>query len=222
MAPLIEVRDARPDDADSLVMLWREMAAGTGHQSRLLAAPTVESARASIARQQNDPFGRLLLGEIEGEPGGMAFLRQTPISPLHDEVTVSVEYLHVSDHARRHGLGKALIAEAAGWAEHENCPHLAVVAPAVAREANRFLARLGLGQAGVLRFASTHTVRRRLAAEHAPNLLALLSSRRSVIARRAQLTRPPLTEVLTEALTDDPAYAGSELRIPAEPESAGT
>ena len=214
MAPLIEVRDARPDDADALVTLWREMAAGTGHQSRLLAAPSAESARASIARQQNDPFGRLMVGEIDGRLGGMAYLRQTPISPLHDEVTVTVEYLHVSDHARRHGLGKALIAEAAGWAEHENCPHLAVVAPAVAREANRFLARLGLGQAAVLRFASTHTVRRRLAAEHAPNLLALLSSRRSVIARRAQLTRSPLT--------DDPAYATTELRIPAEPESAGT
>jgi GNAT superfamily N-acetyltransferase len=213
VAPLIEVRDARPDDADALVMLWREMAAGTGPQSRLLAAPTAESARSSIARQRNDPFGRLLLGEIDGETGGMAYLRQTPISPLHDEVTVTVEYLHVSDHARRHGLGKALIAEAAGWAEHENCPHLAVVAPAVAREANRFLARLGLGQAGVLRFASTHTVRRRLAAEHAPNLLALLSSRRSVIARRAQLTRSPLI--------DDPAYA-ADLRFPAEPESAGT
>jgi GNAT superfamily N-acetyltransferase len=214
VAPLIEVRDARPDDADSLVTLWQEMAAGTGHQSRLLAAPSAESARASIARQQNDPFGRLVVGEIDGRLGGMAYLRQTPISPLHDEVTVSVEYLHVSDHARRHGLGKALIAEAAGWAEHENCPHLAVVAPAIAREANRFLARLGLGQAGVLRFASTHTVRRRLAAEHAPNLLALLSSRRSVIARRAQLTRSPLA--------DDPAYATTELRIPAEPESAGT
>jgi GNAT superfamily N-acetyltransferase len=214
VAPLIEVRDARPDDADALVTLWREMAAGTGHQSRLLAAPTVESARASIDRQRNDPFGRFVVGEIDGRLGGMAYLRQTPISPLHDEVTVTVEYLHVSDHARRHGLGKALIAEAAGWAEHENCPHLAVVAPAVAREANRFLARLGLGQAAVLRIAGTHTVRRRLAAEHAPNLLALLSSRRSVIARRAQLTRPPLT--------DGPAYAGSELRIPAEPESAGT
>lgn len=211
MAPAIEVRDADPADADALVTLWREMAVGTGHQARLLAAPSAESARSSIAKHAGDPRGRLVVGEIDGELGGMAYLRQAPISPLHDEVTVTVEYLHVSDHARRHGLGKALIAEAAAWAEHENCPHLAVVAPPIAREANRFLARLGLGQAGVLRFASTHTVRRRLAAEHAPNLLALLSSRRSVMARRAQLARP--------ALEDDSEYG--ELTLPAAPESAG-
>ncbi|GAA1612936.1 hypothetical protein GCM10009789_78970 [Kribbella sancticallisti] len=222
MAPAIEVRDARPDDADALVTLWRDMAVGAGHQSRLLAAPSVESARASVAGHQDDRCGRLIVGEIDGRLGGMAYLRQAPISPLHDEVTVTVEYLHVSDHARRHGLGKALIAEAAAWAEHENCPHLAVLAPPVAREANRFLARLGLGQAGVVRFASTHTVRRRLAAEHAPNLLALLSSRRSVIARRAQLARSPLPEDLQhdELRHDDPQYG--ELRLPAAPESTGT
>jgi GNAT superfamily N-acetyltransferase len=215
VAPAIEVRDARPDDAGALVTLWSEMAAGAGHQARLLTAPSVESAQASVAKLANDPSGRLLVGEIDGELGGMAYLRQAPISPLHDEVTVTVEYLHVSDRARRHGLGKALIAEAAAWAEHENCPHLAVVAPPVAREANRFLARLGLGQAGVLRFASTHTVRRRLAAEHAPNLLALLSSRRSVMARRAQLARSPLTGDHSDEQYD-------EFRLPAAPESTGT
>lgn len=215
MAPAIEVRDARPDDGDALVTLWREMALGTGHQARLLAAPSVESVRSSVNRHAEDPASRLVVGEIDGVLGAMAYLRQTPISPLHDEVTVTVEYLHVTDHARRHGLGKALIAEAAAWAEHESCPHLAVLAPPVAREANRFLARLGLGQAGVLRFASTHTVRRRLAAEHAPNLLALLSSRRSVMARRAQLARSPLP-----ADDDDSQYG--EVRLPAEPESAGT
>jgi len=199
VAPVIEVRDARPDDAETLVTLWRELTTGTGHQARLLAAPSEESARAAVARHRDDPAGRLIVGEIDGVLGGMAYLRQTPLSPLHDETTVMVEYLHVTDHARRHGLGKALMAEAASWAEHGNCPHLAVLAPPVAREANRFLARLGLGQAGMVRFASTHTVRRRLAAEHAPNMLGLLSSRRSVIARRAQLPRSPLVE--------DPSYA---------------
>ncbi|ADB32151.1 GCN5-related N-acetyltransferase [Kribbella flavida DSM 17836] len=207
MASAIAVRDARPEDAADLVTLWGEMALGTAHQ-RVLTAPTPESVLTSIERLATDPGGRLVVGELEGRLSGMAYLRRTPVSPLHAEVTMTVEYLHVADHARRHGLGKALIAEAAAWAEHENCPYLGVVAPAVAREANRFLARLGLGQAAVLRFAGTHTVRRRLAAEHAPNLLALLSSRRSVVARRAQLGRHP----------GEPAG----LSFPAEPESAGT
>jgi GNAT superfamily N-acetyltransferase len=213
----IEVRDARPDDADTLVALWRDMAVGTGHQSRLLTAPTAASARASVTKHLADPSSRLIVGEIDGVVAAMAYLRRRPISPLHDEVTVAMEYLHVNDAFRRHGLGKAMIAEAAAWAERENSPHLAVLAPATAREANRFLARLGLGQAGVLRFASTHTVRRRLAAEHSPNLLALLSSRRSVVARRAMLARPPLADDRTRAVAPSP-----ELSFPAAPESAGT
>jgi GNAT superfamily N-acetyltransferase len=186
----VEVRDARPGDAEALVALWRELSSASGLPSRLPAPPSPADAQIAIGKHLDDPFGRLLVVELDGVVHGMAYLRRTAISPLHDDTTVTVEYLHVSDASRRHGLGKALIAEAVAWAEHDSCLHLAVVAPAVAREANRFLARLGLGQAGVLRFATTHTVRRRLTSDHAPNLhapnlLALLSSRRSAIARRA-------------------------------------
>jgi GNAT superfamily N-acetyltransferase len=209
VAAAIEVRDARQGDAGALVALWRELTTAGAHPSRLPATPSEAVVEVAVGKHLEDPSSRLLVGELDGRVHAMAYLRRTAITPLHDDQTVTVEYLHVSDAARRHGLGKALIAEAVAWAEHENCSHLAVVAPAIAREANRFLARLGLGQAGVLRFANTHTVRRRLAAEHAPNLLALLSSRRSVIAHRAQLGRPVPVE---------PA----EVSYPAEPESAGT
>jgi GNAT superfamily N-acetyltransferase len=235
VAPAIKVRDARPGDAETLITLWREMSLGTGHhQSRLLSPPSAASVRASVTRHLTDPSCRLVVGELDGRIGAMAYLRRAPISPLHYEATITVEYLHVSDAARRHGLGKALIAEAAAWAEHENCSHLAAVAPAAARETNRFLARLGLGQAGMLRFASTHTVRRRLAAEHAPNLLALLSSRRSVLARRALLSRSGLLDdagYLTPigertGFTGRDSHAvtersAAEFSFPAAPESAG-
>jgi GNAT superfamily N-acetyltransferase len=187
--PLIEVRDADAADVESLVRLWGEMTVGTGHQSRLLVQPSHLSARAAIARQAGDPYARLVVAELDGEVAAMAYLRRAPISPLHDEDTVTVEYLHVADAARRHGLGKALIAEAAAWAEEVGSPGLAVIARASARDANRFFARLGLGQAAVVRFASTHKIRRRLAAAHSPNLLGLISSRRSVLARRAMLQR---------------------------------
>ena len=217
MASAIEVRDARSGDTDALIALWRELASGAGHPSRLPAAPSPSAVEVAVSKHLDDPFGRLVVGELDGAVHGMAYLRRTAISPLHDDFTVTVEYLHVSDEARRHGLGKALIAEATAWAEYENCAHLAVIAPPIAREANRFLARLGLSQAGVLRYATTHTVRRRLAAEHAPNLLALLSSRRSVIARRAQLGRP-----LPADVPHLDVHAEADVTYPAEPESAGT
>jgi GNAT superfamily N-acetyltransferase len=172
--------------------------------------------RTAIARHADDPTCRLVVGLCDGEVVAMAYLRRMAISPLHDEATVTVEYLHVMDAARRHGLGKALIAEAAFWAERVNSTHVAVLAPAIGREANRFLARLGLGQAGVLRFAGTHTIRRRLAAEHAPNLLALLSSRRSVLARRAMLHR-----ATDPAVFEEVEVPVTEINFPAAPESAG-
>ena len=222
MLPIIEVRDAQPDDIEALLSLWREMVPGSGHQSRLLVPPTKKSGRAAIARQAGDPYSRLIVAELDAEVCAMAYLRRTPISPLHDDDTVTVEFLHVADTARRHGVGKALIAEAAAWAEAVSSPHLALIARASAREANRFFARLGLGQVGVLRFASTHTIRRRLAAAHAPNLLGLLSSRRSLVARRALLQRTaepePSSRVTQLPRAADPA---PEVSRPAAQESAG-
>ena len=204
MLPVLAVRDAQLEDADVLVRLWGQMSAGIG-QSRLLAAPSPATARAAIARMATEPSARLIVGELAGEVCALAYLRRTPISPLHDEDTVTVEYLHVNDEARRHGVGHALIAAAAAWAEEKDSQHVAVFAPAGERESNRFLARRGLGQAGVVRFASTHTVRRRLAADQSPNLIALLAARRTALARRTAMIR-----------------ARTPVIPPAAPESTGT
>jgi GNAT superfamily N-acetyltransferase len=184
--PAIAVRDAEPQDADALVALWTQMAEG---HARLLPPPSPGTARVAVDRLLAEPSARLVVGEMNGEVCAMAYLRRTPISPLHDEDTVTVEYLHVSDDARRHGVGKALIAEATAWADEKDSQHVAVLASVGEREANRFLARLGLGQAGVVRFASTHTIRRRLASDQSPNLLALLATRRTALARRAAMLR---------------------------------
>ncbi|MGH3371554.1 MAG: GNAT family N-acetyltransferase, partial [Nocardioidaceae bacterium] len=100
MPPAIEVRDARPVDAGALVSIWRQMSVGAGHQARLLSTPAEETARAAIARQADDPACRLVVGLCDGEVVAMAYLRRMAISPLHDEATVTVEYLHVMDAAR--------------------------------------------------------------------------------------------------------------------------
>jgi GNAT superfamily N-acetyltransferase len=207
--PSIAVRDARPEDAGVLVALWEEMSFGTGH-SRFLGKPSAATARVAIERLATEPSARLMVGELNGEVCALAYLRRTPLSPLHDEDAVTVEYLHVSLEARRHGLGKALIAEAAAWADEKDSQHVAVLASANEREANRFLARLGLSQFGVVRLANAHTVRRRLAAEQSANLLGVLATRRTTLARRAALmrgTRTPFTQ--------------APVTLPAAPESAG-
>lgn len=222
MLPAIAVRDALLEDADALVRLWQQMSAGIG-QTRLLAAPTASTARAALLRMATEPSARLVVGELDGEVCGLAYLRRTPISPLHDEDAVTVEYLHVSDEARRHGVGKALIAEATAWAEDKDSQHVAVLASAGARETNRFLARLGLGQVGVVRFASTHTVRRRLAADQSPNLMAVLTARRTALARRAALLRAATAMTSVEPVVPlGPASPREPVMPPAAPGPAGT
>jgi GNAT superfamily N-acetyltransferase len=213
--PVIEVRDAQPGDAEVLTEIWQELTSRIGHQARLLAAPRLAVVRAAITRTQVDQSARLVVAEVDGQVRALAYLRRAAISPLHVEETVTVEYLHVLEAARRHGVGKALIAEAAAWAEAYDSTHLAVVGSPTAREANRFLARLGLGQAGVLRFGSTNTIRRRLAADHSPNLIALLTSRRSALARRAVLAR-------TAGAAPVPLAAVPDVTLPAAQESTGT
>ena len=92
MVAAVEVRDAQPGDADALVTLWRELSTAAG-PSRLPAPPSAAAAEVAVGKHLDDPAGRLLVVELDGEVHGMAYLRRTAVSPLHDDNTVTVEYL---------------------------------------------------------------------------------------------------------------------------------
>jgi GNAT superfamily N-acetyltransferase len=157
----ISLRDANPADAEVLVAMWR---ANDHGRSAPDLDPSVESAARAIGHVALDPEQRLVLAEIDGEVVGVAFLVRAPLSPIHEETVVRVGHMFVTEDARRHGVGRALLAAATAWADEKQTAHVMVNAPAAAREANRFLARLGLASIATVRAAAVPTLQERLAA----------------------------------------------------------
>ena len=110
-------------------------------------------------RLETDPSERLLVAVIDGAPVGVAHLRRAPISPIHEEDAVHLGYLHVLSDFRRRGVGKALLETAADWADEKDSKHVVAYVAAAARDSNRFLARLGLGQVAVVRASTVASLR---------------------------------------------------------------
>lgn len=187
----VQVRDAVPEDADALVRIWsdfrRSAERATGRP------PEVEAANA-VARIAADPDERLLVGVIDDEVVGATHLLRTRISPIHSETAIHMTHLHVLGQHRRHGVGKALIGAAVTWAEEKDTTHLLTAASVHSRDANRFMARLGLTQVATVRGASIGSVRSRLPVEPPAGAMATSRNHRTVgqvlaqrrVQRRAQ------------------------------------
>jgi GNAT superfamily N-acetyltransferase len=187
----IVVRDAIPEDAAALLSLWTEAPAGDrrDRQDRHPLSPDPDVG-AAVARVAADPAERLLVALLEDEVCGAVHLRRAPITPIHDEDAIHVDHLHVRASLRRKGVGRALIEAVATWAEEKDSHHLLAIVAANSRDGNRFMARLGFSQVGVVRAASVTTVRLKLAGEQiVRGGDRVLAARRSLRRRRIALTR---------------------------------
>jgi GNAT superfamily N-acetyltransferase len=192
----VHVREARPEDADALALVWgpqpERSATSDGVDE---CARLAQEAGGSIARIAADPDQRLLVAVIDDEVAGAVHLSRGQLSPVRGENAVFVMHLHVINRFRRHGVGRALIEATVTWAEEKETPHVIVAASVSSRDANRFMARLGLGQIAIVRGATTAALRAKLpvdppvaarvgAAGPHRNVGAVLARRRSM--RRMQ------------------------------------
>ena len=183
---LLDVRDARPDDAPALLRLWSEAGARGAEQ------PTprpIEDARAALAQLAADPDERVLVGLHQGEVVAAIHLRRAAMSPLHTDMAVHTSYLIVRPEHRKHGFARALLDSAVTWAEDKDVAHVTAITSSGSRDTNRFLARLGLATVATVRVASTATLRRRLTPEslrpNMPRNLGLMLAQRRSIQRRS-------------------------------------
>ena len=157
------VRAADQADLAALAGLWSELRHYEAGRPRLAALGEPDFA-GGVRRLLDQPGARILIAYLAGQPAGMAMLTTVPVSPLDASNCVQVEFTVVAEAFRRRGVGRALIAAAAAYAEEIGVEQVTVSAPPASREANRFYAQLGLAPMAVRRVAPAAALRRRLAA----------------------------------------------------------
>lgn len=156
----VYVRDAEPGDVETL----RELLASGSTRAGMDETRPAEAA-ASVAGIALDPDQRLVVAESDGRVAGVAHLVRAPLSPLQSGTAVHVLHLHVRTELRRHGVGRALMEATLAWAEEKESSHVLVAATVTDRDANRFMARLGLAQVAVMRVATVATLRAKMPVE---------------------------------------------------------
>src|SRR6476620_5885448 len=176
------VRDARPEDAEALQAIWNDFTTDSARSGR--TELSFDETERALSRLETDPSERLLVAVLDGDPVGVAHLRRALISPIHEEDAVHVGYLHVLSGFRRRGVGKQLLETAADWAEEKDSKHIIASVAATARDSNRFLARLGLGQVAIVRASTVTGLRCKLSGTAAPKTVMT-----NVVAARRLMRR---------------------------------
>jgi ribosomal protein S18 acetylase RimI-like enzyme len=101
-----------------------------------------------------------------------------------------VHYLHVREGKRRRGVGKALLAAAASFAEEVGAEHLITSVLPQLRETNRFYARLGFSPVVIRRSVPVSVLRRCLMAQGVAGATDNVLVRRRTLRRvRAAISR---------------------------------
>jgi GNAT superfamily N-acetyltransferase len=189
----LTIRDATTDDAEALLEIWGEFSKRTYSERSAPVVPEAE-AETAVTRITATSDERLLVAVVDDRPVGAAHLLRAHMSPIHSQKAVYITHLHVLEEFRRHGVGRALLEAAVTWAEDNDSDHVFAAAAASSRDANRFMARLGLAQLAVVRGATVGALRSKLPVEPPaaarvgarshPNVGQVLAQRR--LMRRVQ------------------------------------
>lgn len=185
--PVAQLRSAGVEDALFLAEVWADALRRGDRQEQVNDLELVVKDCLDSAEQ------RILVAEVDGVPAGAVLLRVTTLTPLNLEPVVQAVSPHVLPEFRRRGVGRMLVEGAVAYAEELGVAHVATGAVAGSRDANRFMARLGLGPHAVLRVAPTHVVRAKVEAQRPPmerhrdrSRVQLLAARRSLRRQQAE------------------------------------
>ena len=153
---MVTLREATVEDAAFLTDLWSELLRRADVSDQIGDLETVIKNAAESTEE------RLVVAEYDGEVAGGVFLKIGTITPLNLTPSLMVIAPYVGGRFRRKGVGRALMEAAVTWAEENGIGTVSTGAGHGSRDANRYLARLGLGAAAVLRIGSTQALRDRL------------------------------------------------------------
>ncbi len=182
----VHVRQVHFDDAESLIDLWGLL------PGRLNGRETVTDIESSIRKVLASDRERIVVATVHDQIVGGLHLHLAPLTPLLTDLAVFTSHLHVSPEFRRRGVARALMEAAVTWAEENGIAHVVAMSSAHSRDANRFMARLGLSPAAMLRVAPTGVLRAKLPVE-LPGVSRPVAAGRSqlgqVLAQRRSLRR---------------------------------
>lgn len=147
------------DDVPQVARLWsaRRDEAGTATES---------AQRALSDGRLHDVLTRdytcVFLAVVDGEVVGYAWTTICPLTAHLDAPSISIDDAYVVPDRRAQGIGRALLAAVAGYAQSHDLDHVACGLPAQARDANRTLARLGFVPLVTRRVTQTSALVRRI------------------------------------------------------------
>lgn len=204
-AAAVRVRSARADDVPALVGLWLELREQGPRRGRTTSPDAAADAGARYHAALGDHGCRLVVATVGDDVVGMALLARSTSNTVMELPAVDMSHVCVSGRYRRRGVGKALVAAAATYAEEIGVEQVVVSVFPHHREANRFYARLGFAPHVIRRVAPVSLVHRRLsptegrAALDTESRAAMLRREirmpRRVPRRRSAAIRPPVVTV---------------------------
>jgi predicted GNAT superfamily acetyltransferase len=182
---VIDVHRVEVDELGDVLGLWAQ---GRAEISRMGRAPaSAEQVATRLTEAVAAGQIEILLARREGRPAGFVILRETPLTFMVDQPSISIDQLFVAVDERRRGVARAMLAQVASRAERSGAEQIVSSVTPWARETHRFFARLGFAPVIVRRSVTTASLRRRLSGEsHRGALEDLLSRRRSLRARSRQ------------------------------------
>jgi ribosomal protein S18 acetylase RimI-like enzyme len=184
------VRPATAEDLPALVQLWEQFRASSGgRQARdLLQSPT-EDPESKFVAILGDPDRRLVVATVEDLVEGLAVMSVSTLGPLSAARAVQLAHVVVEGGRRRRGIGQALVAAAAAYADEVGADQVVVSVYPNLREANRFYARLGFTPLVVRRVATVAALRRRLATAEHPVASVDELARKRIVSPRLRTVR---------------------------------
>ncbi|MGA8257317.1 MAG: GNAT family N-acetyltransferase [Nocardioides sp.] len=181
----VSLRAATLADVEFLTDLWSDALRRADRRDQAADVQLIVKAA------MNSPEQRLVVAECEGSAAGAVLLRVTTVTGLNLDQSVQAVSPHVAPEFRRRGIGRTLMEAAVAFAEEVGATHVSTgVAPGT-REANRFMARLGLGPHAMFRSAPTAIIRGRLEAQRPVPVASTTGSRHltRVLAARRSMRR---------------------------------
>ncbi|UQX87139.1 GNAT family N-acetyltransferase [Jatrophihabitans telluris] len=183
----VRVRPASPSDIAELIALSEDNGV-TEHIGRRGRKGDTTTLADRYSLLLSDP-DRLVLVAVEEEHDklvGFSVLLEEQVGVLAPTSTMYISHLLVAPSYRRRGAGRALLTGAVRHAEDRDIDHVVVGVQAAARDANRYLARLGFAPLVVRRIASVSALRRSLGIADSIDRVALRRRRtvRGVLPNR--------------------------------------